>query len=199
MIFRASPERISKAAVQLSGCRECLALSLLLQEGSRDTSCVRCEQVDDLLSLVAEEEVGRLRSIRDCGKGIDWWSCTLPSLQEGCGGDAPQAVGDHLLSHSQVGSSDLRDRDGNKSLFGTTNGLPLNVSRLPRCPYITGMRLWSWTGWGMLVKVHLCRRGYPKLVSLLPVLLQHQSGKKKKGCCHKRLPSEECGPGKKQS
>ena len=38
-------------------------------------------------------------------------------------------------------------RDGNKSLFGTTNGLPLNVSRLPRCPYITGMRLWSWRDW----------------------------------------------------
>ena len=85
------------AAVQVSGCGECLALSLL-QEGSRDTTCVRCEQVEDLLSLVVElmGEVERLRSIWDCGKGIDWWSHTLPSLQEWCGGDAPQAVGDHL-------------------------------------------------------------------------------------------------------
>ena len=41
------------AAVEVSGCRECLALSLL-QEGSRDTTCVRCEQVDNLLSLVVE-------------------------------------------------------------------------------------------------------------------------------------------------
>ena len=71
-------------------------------------------------------------------------------------------------------------RDGNKSLLGATSGLPLSLSHLPRCPYITGMRLWSWTDWGMwmLVKVHLCRRGCPRLVSLLPVLLQCQSGKK---------------------
>ena len=101
------------AAVQVSGCGECLALSLL-QEGSWDTTCVRCEQVEDLLSLVVElkEEVERLRSIWDCGKGIDWWSHTLPSLQEGCGGDAPQAVGDHLLSHSLVGRGELKDREG---------------------------------------------------------------------------------------
>ena len=49
------------ALVQVSGCGECLALSLL-QEGSRDTTCVWwCEQVDDLLSLVVElkEEVER--------------------------------------------------------------------------------------------------------------------------------------------
>ena len=69
---------------------------------------------------------------------------------------------------------------GNKSLFGATSGLPLSLSHLPRCPYIVGMRLWRWTDWGlwMLVKVHPCRRGCPRLVSLLPVLLQHQSGKK---------------------
>ena len=56
------------AAVQVSGCGECLALSLL-QEGSRDTTCVRCEQVEDLLSLVGKlnEEVERLRGIRDWG------------------------------------------------------------------------------------------------------------------------------------
>ena len=33
--------------------RSCLSLSLL-QEGSRDSTCARCEQVDGLLSLVAE-------------------------------------------------------------------------------------------------------------------------------------------------
>ena len=42
-----------RAAVQVSGCGECPALSLL-QEGSQDTTCVRCEQVDNLLSLVVE-------------------------------------------------------------------------------------------------------------------------------------------------
>ena len=55
-------------AVQVSGCRECLALSLL-QEGSQDTTCVRYEQVEDLLSLVVElkGEAERLRGIRDWG------------------------------------------------------------------------------------------------------------------------------------
>ena len=52
-------------AVQVSGFRECLSL-LLPGEGSRDSTCVRCEQVDELLSLVVElkEEVERLRTIR---------------------------------------------------------------------------------------------------------------------------------------
>lgn len=49
---------------------------LLLQEGDRDTTCVRCEQVEDLHSLVAElkEEAERLRSTRKCEQEIDWWS-----------------------------------------------------------------------------------------------------------------------------
>ena len=45
-----------------------------------------CEQVDDLLSLVVElkEEEERQRSIWDCERGVDWLSCTLPSLQALC-------------------------------------------------------------------------------------------------------------------
>ena len=72
---------------------------------------MRCEQVDDLLSLVVElkEEIERLNSIWDCGKGIDWWSHTMPSLWEGRGGDVPQAMGDHLPAHSQVGRGNLKD------------------------------------------------------------------------------------------
>lgn len=52
------------AAVHVSGCGECLALSLL-QEGSRDTTFVRCQQADDLPSLLVElkEEVERPRSL----------------------------------------------------------------------------------------------------------------------------------------
>jgi len=58
--------------VQVSGCRECLSLVLVLED-SRDSSCVRCEQVNDLLSMVAElkEKVERLRSIRECEREID--------------------------------------------------------------------------------------------------------------------------------
>lgn len=53
-------------AVQVSGCRECLNL-LLPWEGGKDATCVRCEQMDELLSLVVElrKEVERLRAIRD--------------------------------------------------------------------------------------------------------------------------------------
>ena len=88
------------------------------------------------------------------------------------------------------GATSKTMRDRNKSLFRATRGLPLSLSPLPRCPYITGMRLWTWTGWGtwMLVKVHPCRRGCPRLVSLLPVLLQCQE--KKEGYHHRGLPSE---------
>ena len=42
-----------KARMSVQWFRSCLSLSLL-QEGSRDSTCARCEQVDGLLSLVAE-------------------------------------------------------------------------------------------------------------------------------------------------
>ncbi|KAK4817905.1 hypothetical protein QYF61_002388 [Mycteria americana] len=70
------------AATQVSGCRECLGLSLFMH-GSRADSCVRCDQVDDLLCMVAElrEEVERLRSIREAEKEIDCWCHALPTLR----------------------------------------------------------------------------------------------------------------------
>ena len=48
-------------------------------EGQQDSTCVRCEQVDDLLSMVAElrEEVERSRNIRECKQETDWWSNSL--------------------------------------------------------------------------------------------------------------------------
>ncbi|KAK4831918.1 hypothetical protein QYF61_020295 [Mycteria americana] len=70
------------AATQVLGCREWLGLSLFTH-GSRADSCVRCDQVDDLLCMVAElrEEVERLRSIREAEKEIDWWCHALPPLR----------------------------------------------------------------------------------------------------------------------
>lgn len=41
------------AAVEVSGCRKCLSL-LLPGESSKNSTCVRCEHVNDLLSTVAE-------------------------------------------------------------------------------------------------------------------------------------------------
>ena len=68
--------------LQASGCRECLSLALVLED-SRYNICVRCDQVNDLLSLVAEmkEEEQSLRNIRECEREIDWWSHNLLSLR----------------------------------------------------------------------------------------------------------------------
>ena len=69
-------------AMQVSGCRECQSL-LLPREDRKDATCVRCKQVDELLSLVVElrEEVERLRSIRECEWEIDWWSDSERKMQ----------------------------------------------------------------------------------------------------------------------
>ena len=58
-------------AVQVLSCKGCLSL-LLPREGGRDSTCVRCEQVDELLGLVVElkEEVQRLRTIRERERGM---------------------------------------------------------------------------------------------------------------------------------
>ena len=165
-------------AVQVSGCGECLVLSLL-QEGSQDTACVQCEQVEDLLSLVVElkEEVERLRSVWDCGKEIDWWSCAMLSLQEGCGGNARQAVVDHVLSHSQVGRGDLKDSEGWKQVPVWGNKQPVPPSQVPLHNRYEALEL-DGLGAVDVGESPLCRRGCPRLVSLLPVLLQCQSGSK---------------------
>jgi len=99
--------------VQVSGCRECLSL-VLVPEDNRDNSCVRRDQVNDLLSLVAElkEEVERLRSIRACEREIDWWSRTLPSLRPRQQEAAPQKEEDPLPSCHQAEGGDLRDKGG---------------------------------------------------------------------------------------
>ena len=105
-------------AVQVSGCRECLSLALV-PENSRDNSCVRCDQVNDLLSLVAElkEEVEWLRSIRECEREID---CSLPSLRPRQQQVAPPEAEDPLPSCHQAERGDLRD--GGKWKQGPAQG-----------------------------------------------------------------------------
>ena len=97
-------------AVQVSGCRECLSL-LLSGEGGRDSTSVKYEQVDKLLSLVVElkEEVERLRTIREREQEIAWWSDSLACQREGCQGDTPRKVVDSLPCHSRT---DLTDEEG---------------------------------------------------------------------------------------
>jgi len=66
------------ASVQVFGCSEFQSLAFAVL-GERDSTCVRCDQLNDLLSLVVDlkEEVERLRSIKECEREIDWWSQTL--------------------------------------------------------------------------------------------------------------------------
>ncbi|KFO98751.1 hypothetical protein N300_01915, partial [Calypte anna] len=91
-------------AVQASGCVECLSLALAPEDNVSGV-CVRCEQVNDLLCLVAElkEDVERLRSIRDSESEIDWWSCTLSNPKE-----VQEEMGKpSLFCHQAVGANQV--------------------------------------------------------------------------------------------
>lgn len=116
-------------AVQVSSCRECLNL-LLPGEGGRDSTCMRCEQVDKLLSLVVElkKEVQRVRTIRECEQEIDWWSDLLVCWREGCQGDTPRKVVDPLPCHSQT---DLNDEEGWKRVLTWHHGCTPPPLHLP--------------------------------------------------------------------
>jgi len=104
-------------AVQVSGCRECLSL-VLVPEDSRNNSCVWCDEVNDLLSLMAElkEELERLRSIRECEREIDWWSHFLASPRPRQQEAAPQEGEDPPPSCQQAERGDLRDRGESKQV-----------------------------------------------------------------------------------
>ena len=67
------------ASAQVSGCSDCLSLAFAVL-GNRDSTCVRCNQLNDLLSLVADlkEEVERLMSIRECEREIGGTSSCQP-------------------------------------------------------------------------------------------------------------------------
>uniref|UniRef100_A0A8B9TZX8 SGNH hydrolase-type esterase domain-containing protein n=1 Tax=Anas zonorhyncha TaxID=75864 RepID=A0A8B9TZX8_9AVES len=99
---------LKNAAVQVTGCRECQSL-FLPSAGGRDAACVRCEQVDDLIRMVAElkEEVERLRAIRECEREIDWWSNSLQGLKERYRGETPQMGVEPLPCRRQAEGGDL--------------------------------------------------------------------------------------------
>ena len=63
------------ASTQVTGCVDCWSLDFAVPDDGGLT-CKRCDQLNDLLSLVIDlkEEVERLRTIKDCGREIDWWS-----------------------------------------------------------------------------------------------------------------------------
>jgi len=106
-----------QAPVQVSGCRECLSLSLVLKS-RRQNTCVRCDHVDNLISLVAElkEQLERLRNIRECEREIDWWKHALPSPRQTQRMDAPREAEDPLPSRHQAEREDLKDRGERKQV-----------------------------------------------------------------------------------
>ena len=83
---------------------------MLPSAGGRETACVRCEQVDDLVRMVAElkEEVQRLRDIRECEREIDWWSDSLQDRRERDQGETPQRGVDPLPCCHRAEGGDLR-------------------------------------------------------------------------------------------
>lgn len=99
------------------GCRECLSL-LFPMVGGRDTACMRCAKVEDLISLVAEhkEAMERLSTIRECEQELGWWSNTLPCLTERNWGDTPQIVVDPRPCRCQAEGGVLRDGEEWKHL-----------------------------------------------------------------------------------
>lgn len=92
-------------SIQTHSCPECFSL-LVVPGGVGKEACLRYEQVNDLLSLVAElrEEVERLRSIRGSEREVGWWSSALLSLRE-----AHQDSEDSYASHSQAIEGPLVD------------------------------------------------------------------------------------------
>ena len=132
------------AAVQVSGCRECLSL-LLPTEGSGNSTCVRCEQVEDLLSMVAElkEEVERLRTIRESEQEIDWWSNSQACQRGRRQGDTPQKVMDSMSCHCRAERGVLRDGQNWKTVparhRGRTRSLATSLPQVPlsdRCCFL---------------------------------------------------------------
>ena len=67
-------------------------------------TCIRCDQLNDLLSLVIDlkEEVERLRTIKDCDREIDWWCQSLSAPKSWHMAEALHGACQPLLPCKQV-------------------------------------------------------------------------------------------------
>lgn len=111
-------------------------------------------QAEELLHMVAElqEEVGRLRSIRESANEIDWWvEFCHPRGRFLNQPVTAQKMKDPLPLSCQTegrGSESWggRRRSGSRFLLGIADEHPCCTPHLPRCLYKTGTRLWNWMG-----------------------------------------------------
>ena len=137
---------LKNAAVQVTGCRECQSL-FLPSAGGRDAACVRCEQVDDLIRMVAElkEEVERLRAIRECEREIDFWSNSLQGLKERYRGETPQMGVDPLPCRRRAEGGDLGVEEEWKQVPARHGRrcppLPAPPSQVPLCNRFEALEL----------------------------------------------------------
>ncbi|RMC19378.1 hypothetical protein DUI87_03988 [Hirundo rustica rustica] len=120
------------ASVQTNSCLECLSLSVA-SGGAVEEVCLRCEQVSQLLLLVAElrEEVERLRSISESEMEIDWWSSAIPSLREASDCESEdlhascsQVIEGHLINEEEWKWVPTWG-DNNKNFFPPLSQVPL--------------------------------------------------------------------------
>ena len=85
-------------SAQVSGCSECQSLAFAVL-GERDSTCVRCDQLNDLLSLVVDlKKVKRLRSKRECEREMNWWCQSVSALTSRQPAEAPHGACHHLPS-----------------------------------------------------------------------------------------------------
>lgn len=72
------------ATTQVSSCGLCEWIFLEVENDCKQ-ECKRCDQVNELLWLMAElqEEVVRLRTVREFERDFDQRSCTMPSMMYG--------------------------------------------------------------------------------------------------------------------
>ena len=118
------------------GLRGSQSLSLV-PDGSSENSCVRCDQVADLLGLVAElwEEADRLRSLREAER--DQWNRALPSLREKQEHppEKTQDQEDPVSSAHQAESSNLKEGGEWRQVHARgsrqTHPLPTSPSQVP--------------------------------------------------------------------
>ena len=90
-------------SVQVSGCSECQSPAFAVL-GEGDSTCVRRDQLNDLLSLVIDlkKEVERLKSITECEREIDWWCQILSAPRSWQSAEAPRGACHPLLPCKQV-------------------------------------------------------------------------------------------------